>query len=185
MSTYLDVLQATQTFLQNLIAASSQTDLSPDLVRRLTAVNQSLSAAGVIAPQEAWHGLTLTAPTSSSNGTFKFTVPANKRWQFICGYATVTTSATAGNRTCRFGANTGSGQWLQLLTAPVSQAASLTCYYNFGLAPTASAFTTDGILQLFVPPIIVDAGESLVVNLNGYQTGDSATFSLKVVEWSV
>lgn len=61
-----------------------------------------------------------------------FTVPSGRQWKFLFGFAQLTTSAQAGNRSVRFDVLDTDGNLVHIIDSLNVQVASTTEFYNFG-----------------------------------------------------
>lgn len=184
---YTDVLISYRSFIQDLIAKFENVDqVTPDLVRQLAEINQTLSQANPIevytSTAENWRSKTITQAsaqyTTHSSG-FYLTVPAGKEWQLQAGYISVVTSATTGGRNARFLAPGA------FVPCPIAQDPSQTRYYLIGLYPLVNSPFWGNWLTLPFPPVILAAGEQFTFSLEGKKSDDTITPTIKIMERTV
>lgn len=123
----------------------------------------------------------LAAPGAGNNAVY--TVPTNIRVRLMSMYWTVTTSATVGNRYMSVIARAG-GAPIAYSGSPVAQTASGTLNYTCG-ASLPSAQAAQGIVYLPWPVnLLLSAGDTIEVDFQGVQTGDTITVvNLALEEW--
>jgi len=93
-----------------------------------------------------------------------FTVPASTEWQILTIWVELTTTGTAGNRQLVIETQDGSADVTgQPMRAGVTQAASLTYYYQFGpaLADLTALRDTDWLMSPIPPTLLLPAGHVL------------------------
>ena len=92
-----------------------------------------------------------------------FTVPAGETWELMTVWAQLASTVTVGNRRVAVEAQDAASGVLSRLLAGVTQAASLTQRYNFGVGLADQGTLRSDELTVPLPRLVLAAGETLRV----------------------
>jgi hypothetical protein len=120
---------------------------------------------------------------------FTFTVPANRRWEFVSLFAALTTGGTAGNRVVAIEFRDPSANTMyRMLDPTLTLPATTTHEYSIGAqapdGPVAGlAFATNLNFRIGAPAEVLNAGSTIQSNVTGAFAGDQWNVELLVKEW--